>query len=413
METDTCDLTSPTTCTLALPAQTVPPSPPPQTDPVTETGPASPLHKDMPSLPPVINDRDEFLVHLANILKRIHEVFYTWYDSLHPSDPSFDIIVTPDLKEIIPQLRHSVLGGTRLAFTGVIPTDMPLEKSREWNTARAFGATVHEKLVSGLESSDPEVSGVATTHLVVGRAGTTKHKQALRMQGIKLVNPLWLWSCAERWKMVNEAHFPFALQANEEKPEKDANGGGKEGENKKEEKWKQPSQAPLSSREGKKQARGVGAATDSRSALQFSMLGLVGRSSVNGSNSAERRFSVSSEELERMEAEINAELSDDDDNTREINSDSESSESDESTLGSVMEQVQEQSVSTESFDAYLGVSEPSIAMQSGAKKRQRDAEDSSDSSNSFDLSQSQSLEKSDDDEDESDSGDELAKLLGM
>ena len=84
---------------------------------------------------------------------------------------------------------------------------MPIERSREWNTARAFGAVVQSKLLPGKNSDRSEVVSQATTHLIVGRPGTNKHRQAQKIKGLKVVSPMWLWACAEQWEWVSKALF--------------------------------------------------------------------------------------------------------------------------------------------------------------------------------------------------------------
>ena len=92
---------------------------------------------------PKIDDPDKFLIGLEKILQRIHSLFYSEYDAMQQSThtreeagggvpPHSDDIPTPDLKQIIPRLRKSVLEGANLVFTEVIRTSMPIERSREW-----------------------------------------------------------------------------------------------------------------------------------------------------------------------------------------------------------------------------------------------------------------------------------------
>ena len=166
-----------------------------------------------------VKDPDNFLEFLGDILERLHGRFYKQFDEMAKGldiDEMSDI-PTPDLKKLIPEMRHSVLKGTRILFTGVIPTNMPPHKNREWNTARAFGAIIHDRLVPGLHSSDPNKAFRATTHVIAGRPGTSKLREAKRFPGVKVVNPRWLWSCAEQWKLVDEKLFP--LQFEKEKSE--------------------------------------------------------------------------------------------------------------------------------------------------------------------------------------------------
>lgn len=157
-----------------------------------------------------IQDPDNFLLYLGDTLEQLHNRFYSQFDEM-AKDIDFSSttdIPTPDLKKIIPELRQSVLKGANILFTGVIPTNMPPERSPEWNTARAFGATVHSRLIRGLDSSDPHKALSATTHVIVGKPGTSKLKDARRISGMRIVSPKWLWSCAERWRWADEREFP-------------------------------------------------------------------------------------------------------------------------------------------------------------------------------------------------------------
>lgn len=51
-----------------------------------------------------------------------------------------------------------------------------------------------------------------TTHLVAIRKGTAKANTAKKDTNIKIVNPEWLWTCAERWERVDERLFPLTSQ---------------------------------------------------------------------------------------------------------------------------------------------------------------------------------------------------------
>ena len=158
-----------------------------------------------------VKDPDNFLIYLGDTLEKLHHVFYKEFDEMSKGTNIEEImnIPTPDLKKLIPEMRHSVLKGTRILFTGVIPTNMPPHKNREWNTARAFGAIIHDRLVPGLHSADPSKAFRATTHVIAGRPGTSKLREAKRLPGIKVVNPRWLWACAEQWKLADEKLFPL------------------------------------------------------------------------------------------------------------------------------------------------------------------------------------------------------------
>ena len=155
----------------------------------------------------VIKDSDVFLKHLGDILTRLHQRFYELHDSYMPNECKGG---QPDVKFIISNLRLSVFAGICILFTGVIPSNQPLHQSREWNTAKAFGAEVHAELVLGLDSLDKGKKCKATTHIVVGKKGTEKLKQALKVPGLQIVDVRWFWQCAEQWKHLPEGDFPVA-----------------------------------------------------------------------------------------------------------------------------------------------------------------------------------------------------------
>lgn len=48
-----------------------------------------------------------------------------------------------------------------------------------------------------------------TTHLVAIKPGTAKVNAARRTWQVKIVNPDWLWTCAERWECVDERLYPL------------------------------------------------------------------------------------------------------------------------------------------------------------------------------------------------------------
>ena len=185
--------------------------------PNKETKPHSSVSR-ITRLPSDIQDPDNFLIHLAATLSKIHKIFYTEYDASsagHQSLVASSHIHTPDLKEIIPRLRNSVLQDCCILFTGVIPTNVPPERCPEWNTARAFGATVHTTLMG---NSDKMYK--PTTHLIVGKVGTSKLHEARRMPGIKIVGCSWLWASAESWERADEALHPVKENKSSHKEEK-------------------------------------------------------------------------------------------------------------------------------------------------------------------------------------------------
>ncbi|RZC34003.1 RNA polymerase II subunit A C-terminal domain phosphatase [Asbolus verrucosus] len=137
-----------------------------------------------------IEDSDDYLLHLEDILKRIHEAFYEDYDKMESGE-------VPDLKKVIPMVRGRVLRGCKLVFSGLVPTHIKLEQSKAYQIAKSLGAEVSQELEED------------STHLVAVRPGTAKVNAGRRKKNLKIVTPDWLWSCAERWEHVSEKIFPL------------------------------------------------------------------------------------------------------------------------------------------------------------------------------------------------------------
>lgn len=135
-----------------------------------------------------IEDPDDYLLYLESILTKIHTRFYALYDETKQM---------PDLKSLLPKIRNEVLLGTTLVFSGLVPTQIKLEKSKAYLIARSLGASVTQQLTD------------ETTHLVASTASTFKVNAARKMSKIHIVSPDWLWTCAERWECVEERLFPL------------------------------------------------------------------------------------------------------------------------------------------------------------------------------------------------------------
>lgn len=145
------------------------------------------------------NIEDDYLMYLEEILTMIHKAFYDLYDQLKSHNKQ----EIPDLKKVIPYVRRKVLQNVNVVFSGVIPTNMEPEKSKLWMLAKSLGANVFPDLVSS------NADAVGTTHLVAAKLGTIKVNKAKKMRGVSVVNPDWLWCCAERWEKVDERLFPL------------------------------------------------------------------------------------------------------------------------------------------------------------------------------------------------------------
>ena len=148
-------------------------------------------------------DDDDFLLYLEEILQRIHGEFFKEFDEKQKYRSENEPTIIPDLKEIIPRVKKQTLAGVNIVFSGVIPTNMPFEKSKMFLMAKSLGANVTRGLISQQDGSPLE----RTTHVVAAKFGTEKVSKALKNPKIKIVNPFWLESCAERWERVEEMLF--------------------------------------------------------------------------------------------------------------------------------------------------------------------------------------------------------------
>ncbi|XP_033987015.1 RNA polymerase II subunit A C-terminal domain phosphatase isoform X2 [Trematomus bernacchii] len=144
-------------------------------------------------------DQDDHLIYLEEVLERIHGEYYTRYEAYLKKEGS----ETPDMRKIAPELKSKTLEGTTIVFSGLYPTNYPMERTREHYHAKALGAKIGKHLV--LNAQDPN----RTTHLIAARAGTEKVRQAQECKHLHVVNPDWLWSCLERWDRVEETLYPL------------------------------------------------------------------------------------------------------------------------------------------------------------------------------------------------------------
>ncbi|XP_041496840.1 RNA polymerase II subunit A C-terminal domain phosphatase isoform X4 [Microtus oregoni] len=144
-------------------------------------------------------DDDDHLIHLEEILVRVHTDYYTKYDRYLKKE----LEEAPDIRKIVPELKSKVLADVTVIFSGLHPTNFPVEKTREHYHATALGAKVLTQLVLSPDSPD------RATHLIAARAGTEKVRQAQECKHLHVVNPDWLWSCLERWDKVEEQLFPL------------------------------------------------------------------------------------------------------------------------------------------------------------------------------------------------------------
>lgn len=106
-----------------------------------------------------VNDPDDYLLYLEEILRTVHHAYYEMYDICKKNGDSDPI---PDMKIVLPYVRRKVLENVRVVFSGLIPTNAKLDKSRPYLVAKSLGAVVEDKVTEN------------TTHIVAARLGTSK-----------------------------------------------------------------------------------------------------------------------------------------------------------------------------------------------------------------------------------------------
>lgn len=110
------------------------------------------------------NDEDDHLIYLEEVLERVHAEYYARYEAFQRKEAS----ESPDIRKIVPELKSKTLEGATIVFSGLYPTNYPIEKTREYYHAKALGAKISRSLI--LSSKDPS----RTTHLIAARAGMWK-----------------------------------------------------------------------------------------------------------------------------------------------------------------------------------------------------------------------------------------------
>uniref|UniRef100_A0A2C9K6W6 RNA polymerase II subunit A C-terminal domain phosphatase n=1 Tax=Biomphalaria glabrata TaxID=6526 RepID=A0A2C9K6W6_BIOGL len=112
------------------------------------------------------DDEDDYLLYLEEILTRIHKAYYDMYEQTQ----SKGVSELPDLKNIIPYVRKKVLKGANIVFSGLFPLNMPAEQSRAYIVFFLFEVFFLEPLlVSGLgvvfPSFNPKGNNLSSTHV--------------------------------------------------------------------------------------------------------------------------------------------------------------------------------------------------------------------------------------------------------
>jgi RNA polymerase II subunit A C-terminal domain phosphatase len=130
---------------------------------------------------------DHALETIYSILEESHRIFFLSYKS------DIDTSI-PDVKEILDELKQSVLGGSTLVFSGLTPLQSRMDGSHWWRLAEQYGAQCHNDISS------------ATTHVISYRVDTSKVLCA-QQRGIPIVTPDWILESIFNWERQDEAAF--------------------------------------------------------------------------------------------------------------------------------------------------------------------------------------------------------------
>ena len=136
-------------------------------------------------------DTDNHLIHLEDILKRIHSEYFETHDrDLATSD-------IPDLKIIVPSVRRKVLNGINVIFSGICLSNESPVTVWASKTARSLGAIIQNNFI-------PPGSDASTSHVIAGRPDTEKVYRASKHKTVHIVSPHWLQACSDQWKRADD-----------------------------------------------------------------------------------------------------------------------------------------------------------------------------------------------------------------
>ncbi|PWA02851.1 hypothetical protein BB558_000999 [Smittium angustum] len=128
------------------------------------------IEENLPHHKSKLVDEDTELENMYQILKKVHDEFYSAYDKNPKNGSSLqiprNISTVPD---ILTEMRSKVLYGTSLVFSAVIPqfpNGHPPESSDMWRWAKQFGATITHEITE------------FTTHIVSNKNDTAKVNKA-------------------------------------------------------------------------------------------------------------------------------------------------------------------------------------------------------------------------------------------
>lgn len=160
----------------------------------------------------LLEDHDRELFLLNDRLEQVHTQFFKEYDTKRThalkgrvadlrgekassKGRDVDLQLVPDVKEIMPRIKHQALGGVVIVFSGVLPLGTDTQNADISLWAKSFGIIIATKINN------------RTTHLVAGRNRTAKVREATRYPDIKIVTTQWLLDSLMSWRHVEEEPY--------------------------------------------------------------------------------------------------------------------------------------------------------------------------------------------------------------
>ncbi|KAK9082700.1 hypothetical protein Scep_029171 [Stephania cephalantha] len=132
------------------------------------------------------NEKDGALATVLEVLKRIHEMFFTQEYASNPTNA--------DVRKVLKKIRAEVLKDCRLVFSRVWKLGERPHSQRLWEMAQQLGATCDTEL-------DESV-----THVVSTDTGTEKARWAVQHNKF-LVHPRWIEAANYLWRRQPEEQF--------------------------------------------------------------------------------------------------------------------------------------------------------------------------------------------------------------
>jgi len=175
-------------------------------------------------------DNDTELTYLGQSLRDVHKAFFDEYDRRlqgvhggrvaelrpgHQKKRSTDgLDDLPDVTSIMAAMKHHVLQGVSIVFSGIVPIGVDFQSHDLAVWAKSFGATITDNIKK------------RTTHVIAApQRRTAKVRQAARHPDrIKIVSQHWLWDCLSQWKRLDEGPYRVHVDIADEVDKSAANG---------------------------------------------------------------------------------------------------------------------------------------------------------------------------------------------